>query len=183
MTDIFLLATGSRGDVQPFVALGYALQQAGYRVEIVSNAMFEGWIRGYALGFRPIAWDPQESMRSQPEFGGLDPRTYLRGIHQIQENNRRVFNQVQSESLQACRDARRLIYSFLAPWGWSIAEKLGIPAIAGALHPVTPTSAFPSQLFPSRSLGGPLNRLSHALVDHALSLLIGEHTNRFRREP
>ena len=42
--EITILATGSRGDVQPFVALGVGLQQAGYKIRFVSNDNWESFV-------------------------------------------------------------------------------------------------------------------------------------------
>lgn len=55
---ITLLTIGTRGDVQPFIALGLELQQAGYRVEIVTHAIFESWIRSYNFDFAVIEGNP-----------------------------------------------------------------------------------------------------------------------------
>lgn len=38
---ISLLTISTRGDVQPFIALGTGLQETGYQVEIVTHAIFE----------------------------------------------------------------------------------------------------------------------------------------------
>ncbi len=43
--------TGSRGDVQPYVALGLGLQAAGHRVRLATHADFESFVRGYGLDF------------------------------------------------------------------------------------------------------------------------------------
>jgi UDP:flavonoid glycosyltransferase YjiC (YdhE family) len=50
---VAILATGSRGDVQPFVAMGFGLQQAGHEVYLATNSHFETWIRSYGLNFHP----------------------------------------------------------------------------------------------------------------------------------
>ena len=46
---ITILAHGSRGDVQPFIALAYGLKQAGYPVRLVLNSEFEGLTAQYGL--------------------------------------------------------------------------------------------------------------------------------------
>ena len=44
-----MIAVGSRGDVQPIVALGKGLQWAGYSISIVTLDSFEDFVRGLAL--------------------------------------------------------------------------------------------------------------------------------------
>ena len=44
-----LIALGSRGDVQPIVALGRGLADVGYAVRIVTMAVFEPMVREQGL--------------------------------------------------------------------------------------------------------------------------------------
>ena len=176
---ITVLATGSRGDVQPFIALAYALSQAGHAICFVSNAIHVRLIDQYGLECRAIGWDPQESLRTQPMLVSSKWKSLLREVSKAQKVTQGVFERAQRESWQACQDAKCLIYSLISPWGYSIAEKLHIPAIPGTLHPLTPTRLFPTQLILA-SLGGPLNRLTHILAEYALWLVIRQPTNQFR---
>jgi sterol 3beta-glucosyltransferase len=47
--DITLLAFGTRGDVQPAIALGKALKAEGYHVRLVASANFKSWIEAHGL--------------------------------------------------------------------------------------------------------------------------------------
>lgn len=40
MTQITIVASGTRGDVQPYVALGKGLKEAGYTVRLLSSENF-----------------------------------------------------------------------------------------------------------------------------------------------
>ena len=42
--NVFILTLGSRGDVQPFVALGRGLKAAGHEVTLATSASFESFI-------------------------------------------------------------------------------------------------------------------------------------------
>ena len=53
-----ILAHGSRGDVQPYVALGRGLRQAGHRVRLACPARFEQMVVDNGLEFAPLAGDP-----------------------------------------------------------------------------------------------------------------------------
>ncbi|GAA4116333.1 glycosyltransferase [Knoellia locipacati] len=48
-----IIAAGSRGDVQPMVALGVGLQRAGHTVTICAGDDFEGLVTGHGVGFVP----------------------------------------------------------------------------------------------------------------------------------
>ncbi|KAK5046699.1 hypothetical protein LTR84_007460 [Exophiala bonariae] len=53
---------GSRGDVQPFVALGQELQTHGHRVRIATHNVFKDFVQSAGLEFYPIGGDPAELM-------------------------------------------------------------------------------------------------------------------------
>jgi sterol 3beta-glucosyltransferase len=179
--NITVLATGSRGDVQPFLALAYALSKAGHEVSFISNAIFEPLVRPYRMNFRSISWDPIESLRTQPMLAGWKWYQFPAEARKAQQVTLKVYEQAQRESWLACQDCEHLVYSILSPWGFSIAEKLGIPAIPGALHPLTPTRDFPTQLL-TYNLGGTLNLFSHWLAEQALWLIMRQPTNQFRKQ-
>jgi UDP:flavonoid glycosyltransferase YjiC (YdhE family) len=175
------LATGSRGDVQPFLALAYGALQAGHEVRFVTNAVFAEWAHSYGLTVNPVDWEPSEGIRVQLALYGLRGRSWLTGIRRIAETSRRIYQVAQGGSLAACQGSERLVYSFLSPWGASIAEKLRIPAICGTLHPLTPTHQFPTPLV-AGNFGGPINDASHKIAVGLMWLLLASPINHFRRE-
>ncbi|KAF9883640.1 UDP-Glycosyltransferase [Aspergillus nanangensis] len=63
----------SRGDVQPFVALGQALQKHGHRVRLATHAAFGQFVKKAGLGFYTIGGDPAELMSYMVRNPGLIP--------------------------------------------------------------------------------------------------------------
>ena len=61
---ILLLGWGSRGDVEPFVALGRGLVAAGYDVAIAAGRDFASWIESHGVTCEPFSVDMEEAMRS-----------------------------------------------------------------------------------------------------------------------
>ena len=57
---IAIIAPGSRGDVEPYIALGKGLRRAGHDVRLVTHENFEAFVGSHVLEFRPIAGSPQE---------------------------------------------------------------------------------------------------------------------------
>jgi sterol 3beta-glucosyltransferase len=51
---ISMVIIGSRGDVQPCVALGLELQRRGHQAHLVTHEHFEQFVQGYGLGFTPL---------------------------------------------------------------------------------------------------------------------------------
>ena len=60
--NIVIQVVGSRGDVQPFVALGNELQRHGHRVRLATHAVFEQFVRKAGLEFYSIGGDPTQLM-------------------------------------------------------------------------------------------------------------------------
>ena len=72
--NIVIQVVGSRGDVQPFVALGCELQQQhGHRVRLATHAVFEDFVRKAGLEFYPIGGDPADLMAYIVKNPGLIP--------------------------------------------------------------------------------------------------------------
>lgn len=60
--NIVIQVVGSRGDVQPFIALGNELQRYGHRVRLATHNVFENFVISSNLEFFPIGGDPAELM-------------------------------------------------------------------------------------------------------------------------
>ncbi|MCL4299115.1 MAG: glycosyltransferase [Anaerolineae bacterium] len=178
---ITILATGSRGDVQPFVAVGFGLQQAGHEVTFVTNAHFETWVHSYGLNVRPVHWNAQAALQSEQGQRMVQSGRILETIRYFLQEAPKHIAQLQLESWAACQDAEILFYSLLSSWGYDIAEKLKIPGILGLLHPLIPTRSFPTQLL-RVNLGGPLNLMTHYFTEQAFWQVVRRPTNTFRRQ-
>lgn len=61
------LTIGSRGDVQPYIALGLGLKKEGHTVTIVTHEEYKDWIVGFGLSHRTAGGDPGALMRLSVE--------------------------------------------------------------------------------------------------------------------
>jgi|GEM_PF-3207973 len=57
---ITILAAGTRGDVQPYVAVGKGLKQAGHQVKLATHSSFEPLVRSHGLDFALVGGNPQQ---------------------------------------------------------------------------------------------------------------------------
>ncbi|CAN9136284.1 unnamed protein product [Alternaria alternata] len=73
--NIVIQVVGSRGDVQPFIALGDELRRYGHRVRLATHDMFQDLVRGSGSGleFYPIGGNPSELMAYMVKNPGLIP--------------------------------------------------------------------------------------------------------------
>ena len=60
--NIVIQVVGSRGDVQPFVALGNELQKYGHRVRLATHDVFADFVKSSNLEFFPIGGNPADLM-------------------------------------------------------------------------------------------------------------------------
>ena len=72
--NVVVQIVGSRGDVQPFVALGKVLRDTyGHRVRIATHATFQSFVEDNGLEFFCIGGDPAELMAFMVKNPGLMP--------------------------------------------------------------------------------------------------------------
>ncbi|XP_062077702.1 sterol 3-beta-glucosyltransferase UGT80A2 isoform X2 [Humulus lupulus] len=56
---IVMLIVGTRGDVQPFIAIGKRLQDYGHRVRLATHSNFKEFVLTAGLEFYPLGGDPK----------------------------------------------------------------------------------------------------------------------------
>jgi sterol 3beta-glucosyltransferase len=62
---ITILTVGSRGDVQPYLALAAGLSRAGYQVRVATHPPFQAAVHRRGLEFRPVAGNPRQLLDSE----------------------------------------------------------------------------------------------------------------------
>jgi sterol 3beta-glucosyltransferase len=140
---VTITTSGSRGAVQPYVALGSGLKAAGHEVRIAAQEHFEGFVRARGLGFSPISGDPFQLVAGLLEESS-NPLAFARRLGRIFEP---VMEQNLEEYLGACRDAEAVVYTPMGFLGYYVALALGVPQVGAALHPLfSRTGHFPSSM-------------------------------------
>lgn len=175
---------GTRGDVQPYLALAVELARRGHDVQMAAPAQFEAFVTRRAIRFVPL---PAQflALLDSPEgkaaiAGGQGFSAGFKLIKHVKPLMQRLLD----EEWQAARafSPELIVYHPKSVASLHIAQRLGIPAIlASPLPGFTPTTAFPSPLLPFRSLG-PLNKASHLLSIHGADLLFGKLIGKWRQD-
>jgi UDP:flavonoid glycosyltransferase YjiC (YdhE family) len=181
---ITLLAVGSRGDVQPAVALGVRLRQAGHTVRLGSYAQFADLAAEHGLAFTPIAGDIAAMLQSEEGRATLDTHNPLRLLKLIRDHIRETAEQTKADVMAACEDAEGLVslgaFYYLAD---AVAAVKGLPHITAQLQPLFATGEFPAPLLPAPPLRTPaLNRLSHATSEVLFWQAMRPVVNQARRD-
>jgi len=184
---ITILALGSRGDVQPLLALAAGLQKTGrHRICFAAPDNFESFVRAYRLDFSPLGIDTQNLIGARNLATGLESgRNFLFLFLQMLREMRPTFDLLMERTWLSCKDAETIVYSYIGIGAYHAAEKLGVPCTMAATVPgLAPTRAYPNPagIFPALPLGGGFNRLTYLLSQQILQALTGSTINRWRRE-
>ncbi|EJC70737.1 glycosyl transferase, UDP-glucuronosyltransferase [Rhizobium leguminosarum bv. viciae WSM1455] len=175
---------GTRGDVQPYIALALGLIERGHRIQLAGPVQFESMVRDYGVAFAPL------------------PGEFLALLDTPEGKAAIAGGQGFSAGLKLLKYARPMMRTLLdAEWEAAkaftpdifvhhpkaiavphMAEALQCPFIlASPLPGFTPTSAFPSPMLPFKDLGW-FNRISHLAAIRGAELLFGKLLSTWRAE-
>ena len=169
--NILLQTIGSRGDVQPFVALGKGLQDAGHTVTVCTAGRFEGFVQENGLDYAYLNDDLLKLLDSAEggaiieDMGSLVSgiRTGLRLIRETGPIMRALIREGWEAATRIKPDL--IVYHPKMGIAEHYAEKLGIRGVqASLIAQFVPTSEFPTIGFPTWNLGGAYNHLTYRFV-------------------
>ncbi|MCV0393839.1 MAG: glycosyltransferase [Rhizobiaceae bacterium] len=173
---------GTRGDVQPYLALARRLAARGHDVRLAAPEQFAQWIASRGVAVDPLPGEFLaliDSREGKQAIAGSDGFTAgLKLLPKVRPLMSGLLD-AEAEAMRAFAPDMVIHHpkTLAAP---HLAEAMGIPRIlASPLPGFTPTVEFPSPLLPFRSLG-PFNRASHGLAIHATNLLFGRTIRAFR---
>ncbi|KAI0382707.1 glycosyltransferase family 1 protein [Hypomontagnella monticulosa] len=190
--NIVIHVVGSRGDVQPFIALGSALQEDGHRVRLATHDVFADFVRAAGLEFFPVGGDPAELMAYMVNSPHLLPDLATLREGAIRKK-RRMYEGMLVGFWESCiKPDPETAAPFVAdaiianPPSYAhihCAEALGIPVHLMFTMPWSRTGAFPHPLSGIRSRGknyGKTNHASYLAVEFLTWQGLGDLVNHWR---
>ncbi|KAM1591599.1 hypothetical protein ACFX12_035616 [Malus domestica] len=182
---IVMLIVGTRGDVQPFIAIGKRLQDYGHRVRLATHSNFKEFVLTAGLEFYPLGGDPKVLAGYMVKNKGFLPS----GPSDI-PIQRNQLKEIINSLLPACKEADMdsgiafkadaIIANPPAYGHTHVAEALKIPIHVFFTMPWTPTSEFPHPLSRVKQTTG--YRLSYQIVDSLIWLGIRDMINDLRKK-
>lgn len=160
LLSIVIMIVGTRGDVQPFIAMAQRLQQYGHRVRLATHACFRDFVTSNGIEFFPLGGDPMKLAAYVVKNGGAMPASVGEAMDKLD-----MMREIIVSTYGACTaadpadpDARPFtadaIISNPPTYGHiHCAEALDIPLHMFFTMPWTPTREFPH----------PMSKLSNAL--------------------
>jgi sterol 3beta-glucosyltransferase len=185
---ITLIALGTRGEVQPYVALGAGLRAAGHRVRLVTHGTFADLALGRGLQFVAIRGELRELLARAEAPAIFNPQRHpLRFLRSGLAALRPLLRGWLEDLSAACQDSDLLVVSETGLYlGLHVAELAGLPLIRAFIAPKTTTAALASLHAPPWPgwLPGrrPYNRSSHAIAGGLVRLATRALFNDLRRE-
>jgi sterol 3beta-glucosyltransferase len=177
--NITILTIGSRGDVQPFVALGVGLKEAGHEVTLATGKAFEAFVTEHGLRHGALEVDLLERLQSPEGKAAVSGKNLLTTMKKAAS----MYSRVLDQEWAASQGADALVYHPKALGGYHIAETLDVPGFL--THPVpmfSPTRTFPNPVLPVTNLGGVLNRFSYGAFLRLPTAPYHRTINRWRKE-
>ena len=176
---IAVLTFGTRGDVQPFVALGKALMARGHDVLLAGSDNFASWVEGHGLVFRPIGVDIQTFLQS-PEVRQVMSFNLFALAKIWRPTIVPMMRKTMDATWESAREADVIVYHPKVGGAVDVAEATGAALVCAATIPIFPTGAFPLLVWKG-DYGPWLNRFSYKIsnLSRAFGLKI---INRWREE-
>lgn len=179
---IVIIAAGSRGDIQPCLALGRGLSERGDKVRLIASGRYAGMAEAAGLEFVPVTADPTEILSSDEGqewlSGGRNPVKFVANFKRIVGP---MAERLLAEALAGCRGADLILAPTIGFFAEHAGELLGIPRALIHFQPSQPTREFPHPLLPQGRLLGPAgNLLSFHAVDQLAWQLLRPFINPWR---
>ncbi|RPA96557.1 UDP-Glycosyltransferase/glycogen phosphorylase [Choiromyces venosus 120613-1] len=191
--NIVVMIIGSRGDVQPFVAISKILKDKyGHRVRLATHPAFRDFITGEGVEFFSVGGDPAELMAFMVKNPGLIPSIETIKAGDVLRRREQMFEMFLG-FWRACVEPKDGYYPFVAdaiianPPSFAhvhCAEKLGIPLHLMFTFPYSPTQTMPHPLamIQSSNLGKDYtNAISYPMIDMMTWQGLGDLVNKFRQ--
>jgi sterol 3beta-glucosyltransferase len=181
---ICIQTLGTRGDVQPYLALARGLMARGHEVQLAAPEQFADFAGETRVAFAPLPGEILALLDTSEGKAAIAGGAGFSAGFRLLKHARPLIQRLLDAEWQVVKSFSPdlILYhpkSIAAP---HIAERLEVPTIlASPLPGFTPTSAFPTPMLPVSRLG-PLNKISHLLSLHGAEMLFGAMLGKWREE-
>lgn len=180
---VLILTVGSRGDVQPYTALGVELRGAGHNVTLATHVPFREFVTTHGLDFAPLPGDPREVLQTDEAQELLaSGKSVVRFAGRFLAVLKPWFRDLVASTSSLVPESDVVLYSPLAFTAWHQAQVTGTPALLATLQPFARTRAFSTVSNGGADLGGLLNLMSHRLTEQLFWQPLRSEVNTWRVE-
>lgn len=167
----FVIPTiGTRGDVQPYLALAMGLEAAGHQATVATHPCMRSLVEAHGVPFAPIGPDVDIGQETAAIRAGAPH--WMLGLMRVMKFTFAMLEQSHPDLLALCRQAEVVIVSHTAA-GSIEADQLGRPKVSVTLFPQAIPVRDPSEALPRRAVG--------ALAGWGMGLMMTRPLNRLRK--
>lgn len=185
---LVIVTSGSRGDVQPYLALALRAMRGGHRVTLATHAVFQPWIESHGVAFRSLHGNPQEMLSAPGARAWLSDGSrggMLRFVREFGRAFAGLIDGLLMDLAAVTADADLIVHGAVCMAAAQLQEVRGTPVMGGWLAPLTPTQAFPAAGLAYRTGGSAWDRRRNWLTHLAGEQLLWQPSraavNKWRR--
>ncbi|HPI12223.1 MAG TPA: glycosyltransferase [Catalimonadaceae bacterium] len=181
--NVGIFTYGTRGDLQPYVALALGLMEKGHKVILSATEDFKDFVEGFGVKFEPL-WGNAETMMNSKEGQRILQtensiklmKYYFKVLHDNRDPLRKSYHQAISKVDYIIANSMTL------PIVSAIAEKQNKKvALTYFMPPVVPTTEFPLGDFDFFNFPW-YNRLTYKIAQGFFWSFVKQDTNEYRME-
>jgi sterol 3beta-glucosyltransferase len=169
---IVIPTIGSRGDVQPFIALAQGLNRAGHRVTLASHPMMKDLVESHEVDFSPIG--PNIDLAHEVAVLLQNSPSAAVGLFRVMQFSFKMLQYSHHDILALCNEADLVIISAQSAAGKNEAEIQRVPYLSVTLMPWAIPWDDPDRPF--------LRRTLYRLIDRLVGLITTRPLNRIRKQ-
>ena len=140
---------GTRGDIQPYIALSLGLRKAGHDVTLATHPCMCGLVESYGVDSAPIG--PDIDIGHEAARIRANAPHFMIGFMRVMKFTFAMLEQAHPGLLELCRGADLVIVSHSAA-GSMEADKLGLPTVSVTLFPQAIPVKDPKDSFIKRAI-------------------------------
>jgi UDP:flavonoid glycosyltransferase YjiC (YdhE family) len=168
---IIIPTIGTRGDVQPFIALAQGLDRAGHTVTLVSHPVMRILVESHNVTFAPMGPDIDLGQEAAA-IRARSPNVVM-GLIRVMRFAFNMLEQSHEDILAQCREADLVVTPSNCAAGKNEADLLGLPSVSANFMPWS---------IPVHDPDRPLyKRLAFAGIGKLIELITTRPLNRIRR--
>lgn len=167
---IILPTIGTRGDVQPYIALALGLQKTGHTVTLASHPCMQGLVESYGVVFAPMG--PNIDIGHEADLIRANAPHWMVGFMRVMRFSFKMLEDSYESLLEICRGADLIVVSHSAA-GRMEADALGLPTVSVTLMPEAIPAKDPQDPFLKRTVMG--------LAGAGMGLVMTRPINKIRK--
>lgn len=175
---------GTRGDVQPILALALELQRRGHRIQFGAPPNLVDFVGNTGISARPCGPDVQQLYSSAAGQKALAAGSTFRLMQMVGQQMTEYVDRLNHDVIDVCDGADLIVSSLVTEdRASSMAEALGVPMVSVHYYPCRYNTAypFPGALPPSWESPGLVNGASWVLAENLRRVVFMRYLNDFRR--